>query len=53
VNVPPSEGGQFYGLAKIDGKTGALKVQLKDLDGAVVYEKALAARVAAGEPGRG
>src|SRR5262245_37281636 len=30
VNVPPTEGGQFYGLAKIDGKTGALKVQLKD-----------------------
>lgn len=53
VNVPPSEGGQFYGLAKIDGKTGALKVQLKDLDGAVVYEKTLAARAGAGEAGRG
>jgi alkaline phosphatase D len=42
VNVPPTEGGQFYGLVTIDGKTRALKVQLKDLDGAVLYEKALA-----------
>ncbi len=42
VNVPPTEGGQFYGLAKIDGKTGALKVQLKDLGGSIVFEKTLA-----------
>ena len=32
VNVPPTEGGQYYGLAKIDGKSGALKVQIKDLE---------------------
>lgn len=42
VNVPPTEGGQYYGLAKIDGKSGALKVQLKDLNGAVLFEKTLA-----------
>ena len=48
VNVPPSEGGQFYGLAKIDGKTGALKVQLKDLGGAVVFERTLNAARAPG-----
>src|SRR5262245_39858339 len=48
VNVPPTEGGQFYGLARIDGKTGALKVQLKDLGGAVVFERTLAAARAAG-----
>lgn len=41
VNVPPTEGGQYYGLAKIDGKTGALKVQIKDLNGANLYEKTL------------
>src|SRR5262245_60478789 len=41
VNVPPSEGGQYYGLAKIDGRTGALRVQIKDLDGALLYEKTL------------
>jgi alkaline phosphatase D len=41
VNVPPSEGGQFYGLVKIDGKTGALKVALKDLTGATLFEKTL------------
>jgi alkaline phosphatase D len=40
-NVPPTEEGQFYGLAKIDGKTGALKIQLKDLNGAALYEKVL------------
>ena len=48
VNVAPTEGGQFYGLAKIDGKTGALKVQLKDLGGAVVFERTLAAARAGG-----
>jgi alkaline phosphatase D len=42
VNVPPTEQGQFYGLVVIDGKSGAMKVQLKDLNGAVLYEKALA-----------
>jgi alkaline phosphatase D len=41
VNVPPTEGGQYYGLARIDGRTGALKVQLKDLAGAVLFEKTL------------
>jgi alkaline phosphatase D len=44
VNVPPTEGGQFYGLAKIDGKSGALKVQIKDLNGATLYEKSVAPR---------
>jgi hypothetical protein len=33
VNVPP-----------IDGKTRALKVQIKDLTGAVLYEKLLSPR---------
>lgn len=41
ANVPPAEGGQFYGLVRIDAKTGALKVALKDLSGATLYEKAL------------
>jgi alkaline phosphatase D len=42
INVPPTEGGQFYGLVSIDGKTGAMKVRLKDLNGATLYEKLLA-----------
>ncbi len=42
ANASPSEGGQFYGLVNIDAKTGALKVQLKDLNAAVLYEKTLA-----------
>ncbi|MBV8030577.1 MAG: alkaline phosphatase D family protein [Betaproteobacteria bacterium] len=41
ANVSPVEGGQFYGLMKIDGKTGALRVQLKDIAGAVLFEKTL------------
>ena len=41
INVPPTEGGQYYGLAKIDGKTRALKVQIKDLNGTQLYEKVL------------
>jgi hypothetical protein len=40
--VQRTEGGQYYGLAKIDGKTRELKVQIKDLTGATLYEKALA-----------
>src|SRR5262245_5648718 len=42
VNVSPTEGGQFYGLAKIDAKTGAFTAQIKDLNGALLYEKTLA-----------
>ena len=42
VNVSPAEGGQYYGLMRIDGKTGALTVRLKDLEGATLFEKALA-----------
>jgi alkaline phosphatase D len=42
ANASPSEGGQYYGLVKIDAKTGALKVQLKDINSAVLYEKKLA-----------
>jgi len=40
-NVPPTEAGQFYGLARIDGKTGVLNVWIKDLNGAVLFEKNL------------
>lgn len=42
VNVPPTEGGQFYGLVHIDAKTAVLKVALKDLTGATLYAKTLA-----------
>jgi alkaline phosphatase D len=42
VNVPPTEGGQFYGLVHIEAKTAVLKVALKDLTGATLYAKTLA-----------
>ena len=45
VNVPPTEGGQYYGVAKIDGKSGMLRVQLKDLNGATLYERSVAPQV--------
>lgn len=41
-NASPSEGGQYYGLVNIDAKTSAMKVELKDLTGATLYEKTLA-----------
>lgn len=47
VNVPPVEGGQYYGLMHIDGKTRALTVRLKDLNGATLFEKRLAPGVVA------
>jgi alkaline phosphatase D len=42
INVSPTEGGQFYGLAKIDAKSGAFTAQIKDLNGALLFEKVLA-----------
>jgi alkaline phosphatase D len=44
VNAPPTDGGQYYGLVKIDGKSGTLKVALKDLSGTTLFEKALTPR---------
>ncbi len=45
-NVPPTEGGQFFGEASIEGRTGALTVMLKDLTGAALWQRTL-------EPERG
>lgn len=45
ANASPTEGGQYYGLVKIDAKSGALKVQLKNLNAAVLYEKTLAPKL--------
>jgi alkaline phosphatase D len=36
-NRPPSEGMQYFGLARIDGATEVLTVTLHDLTGAVLY----------------
>ena len=41
INVSPTENGQFYGLARIEAKSGGLTVQIKDLTGAVLFEKKL------------
>ena len=41
VKLPRTNGGQYYGLAKIDGRSGALRVQIKDLEGAILYERTL------------
>lgn len=42
ANVPPTEGGQYYGLVHIDARTRALTVRLNDLSGATLFSKTLA-----------
>jgi alkaline phosphatase D len=44
VNVPPTEGLQSFGEVKIDGRTEAMTVSLKDLAGATLYKQDLAPR---------
>jgi alkaline phosphatase D len=36
-NRPPSDGFQFYGTVKVDGKTRGMTVALKDIDGKTLY----------------
>jgi alkaline phosphatase D len=36
-NRPPSEGLQFFGLLEVDGKTGALRVEVRNRDGATLH----------------
>ncbi len=40
-NLSPVEGMQFFGEARIEGKSGALTVLLKDMAGAVLRQKTL------------
>jgi alkaline phosphatase D len=42
VNVPPTEGLQFFGEVKIDGRTEAMTVSLKDVAGATLFKQELA-----------
>lgn len=44
VNLPPSAGLQFFGEVQIDGKSGELTVQLRDLGGAALWSTTLAPR---------
>ncbi|MGH7347063.1 MAG: alkaline phosphatase D family protein, partial [Candidatus Rokuibacteriota bacterium] len=37
-NRPPTEGMQYFGLARIDGATGVLSVSLNDLTGKTLYK---------------
>ena len=46
VNVPPTEGGQFFGEAAIEGRSGVLTVMLKDMAGATLWQRSF-------EPERG
>ena len=36
-NLPPTEGLQFFGRARIEGATGVMTVELKDLDDRVLH----------------
>ncbi len=44
ANLPPSAGLQFFGEVEIDGQTRALRVTLRDLNGAELYSKSLEAQ---------
>ncbi|NOG69886.1 alkaline phosphatase [Roseicella sp. DB1501] len=46
INVSPVEGGQFFGEAAIEGRSGALTVMLKDLAGETLWQRSF-------EPERG
>ena len=41
ANLPPSAGYQFFGELEVDGKTGDMKVTLRDLTGAALWERVL------------
>jgi alkaline phosphatase D len=45
-NVPPTEGGQFFGEAAIEGRSGVLTVVLKDMAGTTLWHRSF-------EPERG
>jgi alkaline phosphatase D len=36
-NRPPSEGLQFFGLLAVDGRTGVLRIEIRNRDGAVLH----------------
>lgn len=40
-NLAPSEGLQFFGEVAVSGSSGTLTVKLRDLEGAVLFEKDL------------
>ncbi|RZA04969.1 MAG: alkaline phosphatase, partial [Proteobacteria bacterium] len=40
-NTSPFAGFQFFGEVQIEGQSGEMTVQLRDLDGVVVFEKKL------------
>jgi alkaline phosphatase D len=40
-NVSPAEGMQFFGEARIEGRSGALTVLLKDMAGATLWRRTL------------
>ena len=42
VNLPPSAGLQFFGEVQIDGKTAAMTVHLRDLQGGSLWQTTLA-----------
>ncbi|MEP7365507.1 MAG: alkaline phosphatase D family protein, partial [Acidobacteriota bacterium] len=41
ANLPPSAGYQFFGELNVDGNSGEMKVVLRDLTGAALWERSL------------
>ena len=44
INLPPTAGMQFFGEGRIEGRTGALTVRLRDLSGATLWQTTLEPR---------
>ena len=48
-NRPPSDGLQFFGLLEIEGRTGALRVEIRNRDGARLHRLELEPEAAGGQ----
>ena len=44
INLPPTAGMQFFGEGRIEGRTGALTVRLRDVSGATLWQTTLEPR---------
>ncbi len=49
-NRPPTDGLQFFGLLEVEGKSGVLRVEIRNRDGATLHRLELEPE-RAGDPG--
>ena len=46
ANLSPAEGGQYFGEAAIDGRSGVLTILLKDMEGTALWQRSFAPEAA-------